>query len=203
MTSSNAEGRKANDTQVPAHKCCLGMLYYSQSIHDKGKNPVCGGVRSKHLTSPDLAEVPPESIPNGEFKYMCLGYSMHVDRQQKRQRSSTDQGADMIELPYCEGIQVVMATDTQQSPMLQAEASQEAAPTQQATDRRPPRRTYSGGQADNNLGGVNLGDLSDRFIKTSGKIVEKMGSNLGQIAATAKQAAKKVGEQIWGKGRDQ
>ena len=29
---------------------------------------VCGGIRSKHLTSSDLAEVPPESIPNGEFK---------------------------------------------------------------------------------------------------------------------------------------
>jgi len=41
-----------------------------------------------------------------------------------------------------------------------------------------------------------------RFIKTSGKIVDKMGSNLGQIATTAKQAADKVGEQIWGKGRD-
>lgn len=42
-----------------------------------------------------------------------------------------------------------------------------------------------------------------RFLKTSGKIVDKMGSNLGQIAASAKQAADKVGEQIWGKGRDQ
>ena len=42
-----------------------------------------------------------------------------------------------------------------------------------------------------------------RFMKTSGKIVDKMGSNLGQIAAVAKQAADKVGEQIWGKGRDQ
>lgn len=42
-----------------------------------------------------------------------------------------------------------------------------------------------------------------RFIKTSGKIVDKMGSNFGQIAATAKQAVDKVGEQIWGKGRDQ
>ena len=30
-----------------------------------------------------------------------------------------------------------------------------------------------------------------------------MGSNLGQITATAKQAADKIGEQIWGKGRDQ
>ena len=39
-------------------------------------------------------------------------------------------------------------------------------------------------------------------MKTSGKIVDKMGSNLGQIATTAKQAADKVGEQIWGKGRD-
>lgn len=42
-----------------------------------------------------------------------------------------------------------------------------------------------------------------RYVKTSGKIVDKMGSNLGQIAASARQAADKVGEQIWGKGRDQ
>ena len=40
-------------------------------------------------------------------------------------------------------------------------------------------------------------------MKTSGKIVDKMGSNLGQIAAAAKQVADKLGEQIWGKGRDQ
>ncbi len=47
-----------------------------------------------------------------------------------------------------------------------------------------------------------LNSFCCRFIKTSGKIVDKMGSNLGQIATTAKQAADKVGEQIWGKGRD-
>ena len=29
---------------------------------------VCAGVRSKHLTSSELAEMPPESIPAGEFK---------------------------------------------------------------------------------------------------------------------------------------
>ena len=40
-------------------------------------------------------------------------------------------------------------------------------------------------------------------MKTSGKIFDKMGSNLGQIATTAKQVVDKVGEQIWGKGRDQ
>lgn len=42
-----------------------------------------------------------------------------------------------------------------------------------------------------------------RFMKTSGKIFDKMGSNLGQMATTAKQVVDKVGEQIWGKGRDQ
>ena len=50
---------------------------------------------------------------------------------------------------------------------------------------------------------VNPSNCCCRFVKTSGKIVNKMGSNLGQIATTAKQAADKVGEQIWGKGRDQ
>ena len=41
-----------------------------------------------------------------------------------------------------------------------------------------------------------------RFIRTSGKIVNKMGSNLQQLASTAKEVADKLGEQIWGKGRD-
>ncbi|KAA6419688.1 MAG: hypothetical protein FRX49_10412 [Trebouxia sp. A1-2] len=109
-----------------------------------------------------------------------------------------------------------MATETQRSPMLQTEASQEAA-SQQTPERQAPlraRKTYSksgllglraagsGAQPEHNVGGVNLADLSERFIKTSGKIVDKMGSNLGQIATTVKQAANKVGEQIWGKGRD-
>ena len=75
---------------------------------------------------------------------------MHVDRQDKRSRNATNRSSEVVELPYCEGIQVcgnspvslaifkdsgrkafialsqvVMATETQQSPMLQAEASQE------------------------------------------------------------------------------
>ena len=29
-----------------------------------------------------------------------------------------------------------------------------------------------------------------------------MGSNLNQLASTAKEVADKLGEQIWGKGRD-
>ncbi|DBB14269.1 TPA: hypothetical protein ACH3X3_001211 [Trebouxia sp. C0006] len=168
MVSEKAGQEPRPDSlDIPSHKCCLGTLYYSQSIHDKGRNPVCAGIRSKHLTSSDLAQLPPESIPAGEFK-------------------------------------VVMATETQRSPMLQTEANQEAA-DQQAPERQTPltaRKTYTGAQQEHNVGGVNLGDLSERFIKTSGKIVDKMGSNLGQIATTAKQAADKVGEQIWGKGRD-
>ena len=98
MGSNDLDEIKASGSaDVPAHKCCLGMLYYSQTIHGKGWNPVlcahnprsetssvcdlgqsseqclqvCGGIRSKQLTSSDLAEVPPESIPNGEFK-VCL-----------------------------------------------------------------------------------------------------------------------------------
>ena len=74
---------------------------------------------------------------------------MHVDRQKKRHRSSADQNTDTIDLPYCEGIQVcgfntviyalqisvkqqpillfqvVMATETQRSPMLQTDSNQE------------------------------------------------------------------------------
>lgn len=39
--AKEADQNKANGSaNVPAHACCLGMLYYSQSIHDKGRNPV-------------------------------------------------------------------------------------------------------------------------------------------------------------------
>ena len=73
--------------------CCItvnrytikgGIRYFAHTKHDlaplhvcaSGQSSeqclqVCGGIRSKHLTSKDLAEVPPESIPNGEFK-VCL-----------------------------------------------------------------------------------------------------------------------------------
>ena len=41
MRSNDADEIKASGSaDVPAHKCCLGMLYYSQSIHGKGWNPV-------------------------------------------------------------------------------------------------------------------------------------------------------------------
>lgn len=81
---------------------------------------------------------------------MCMGYSLHADRLKNKQRTATEHTSDSIDLPYCEGIQVVgfasfssngprhvcsltvvacfqvvMATETQRSPMLQTEASQE------------------------------------------------------------------------------
>lgn len=84
------------------------------------------------------------------LQYMCMGYSLHADRLKNKQKPATEHTRDSIDLPYCEGIQVVktvsfrvngprcicslsvieccqvvMATETQRSPMLQAEASQE------------------------------------------------------------------------------
>lgn len=41
MVSEKTGGKhRPHDIDIPSHKCCLGMLYYSQSIHDKGRNPV-------------------------------------------------------------------------------------------------------------------------------------------------------------------
>lgn len=84
------------------------------------------------------------------LQYMCVGYSLHTDRLKNKQRTATEHTRDSIDLPYCEGIQVVdvasfsvdgprricslnvieccqvvMATETQRSPMLQTEANQE------------------------------------------------------------------------------
>lgn len=84
------------------------------------------------------------------LQYMCVGYSLHADRLKNKQRTATEHTRDSIDLPYCEGIQVVdvasfrvdgptricslnvikccqvvMATETQRSPMLQTEANQE------------------------------------------------------------------------------
>ena len=41
MVSEKAGQEPRPDSlDIPSHKCCLGTLYYSQSIHDKGRNPV-------------------------------------------------------------------------------------------------------------------------------------------------------------------
>lgn len=37
---------------------------------------------------------------------MCLGHSVHTDRRQKQPENATNNSSGVIELPYCEGIQV-------------------------------------------------------------------------------------------------
>ncbi len=49
--------------------CVLKYCLEGVNVHQNRASPqVCAGIRSKHLTSSDLAQLPPESIPAGEFK---------------------------------------------------------------------------------------------------------------------------------------
>lgn len=110
---------------------------------------------SKHITQTrprvSLLSITVMPLSLDCLQYMCMGYSLHADRLKNKQRTATEHTSDSIDLPYCEGIQVVevasfsvdgprhvcslnvieccqvvMATETQRSPMLQTEASQES-----------------------------------------------------------------------------
>ena len=49
--------------------CVLKYCLEGLNVYQNRASPqVCAGIRSKHLTSSDLAQLPPESIPAGEFK---------------------------------------------------------------------------------------------------------------------------------------
>jgi hypothetical protein len=100
-------------------KACMGMLYMSQFRYDRERSPVCMGFarRLKGAEQP-TASLPTDSIPGGDFKYICVGYSAWDDetlRQAARRRTSP---ADPIRLPYCEGLEVVSSTAMTSNPEL-------------------------------------------------------------------------------------
>jgi len=79
---------------------------------------VCAGL-SKRLRGDEAASpLPSDSVPGGDFRYMCVGYSAYTPEALKQAARKRASSADSVQLPYCEGLEVVSAAAMGRKPEL-------------------------------------------------------------------------------------
>jgi len=170
---------------------CLGTLYHSQARLNANKLPLCAGVKGS-VSKP--VDGPKESVPAGDFKYVCMGHSIYEANSRRLAGSTSSKGPpESIELPYCEGLEVISAAELLKSPAVLNEgaAGASASAIQGARPVRPPRpqpgRSFvpgsSGGDASSEVA-----SLKERYMRSSQKVLNKMGSNLAYMGRTAQQS---------------
>lgn len=198
-TTPGGGGNQQTDANT-RHRCCYGALFYSQAMHNKGTLPRCGGVPATRDVAYDLSSLQTESVPSGDFKYVCLGYSQYSEAELRaRQRSATP--GESIDLPYCEGLEVISAAAVE-GPMLM----KEGAGAGTAADLSPPSGSGdmpAGGRRPAWVGqpGVSVEEFPDRVYKTAGKIVTHMKRNLDHMAGSMRKTLQQLSNDIFGKGR--
>ncbi|KAK9811068.1 hypothetical protein WJX73_010760 [Symbiochloris irregularis] len=158
---------------------CLGSLYFSSTRFENGKSPVCAGI--PHRINPEssfLRDLPKESIPGGDFKYVCIGASAfdvgHIEEQRQQRRSPTDP----VDLPYCEGVEIISAAEFETEAVVSAEGAGAAAAAPSAGPINPvqPRagRSFTGrGASSNDESGFDFNGLSDKMQANAAKILKQ------------------------------
>ncbi|CAD7701267.1 unnamed protein product [Ostreobium quekettii] len=180
------------------HKCCMGALYYSQALMDSRMEPVCAGIRQTHKGGEDLGELQTEASNLVDFKYMCVGYSIY-DEERMRRQPSRDDPASGVDLPYCEGLEIVSSRNLQGNPVLLKEGIEGPAGAPPSTQEPAPKRKNSffpgsGSTFVSEPGGVNWGKLPERFQKSSFLILQKMQQNAGYLATSMKRVIERISD---------
>ena len=117
---------------------------------------MCTGFAKRLRPTDDASQLPTDSIPGGEFKYGCLGYSAWDEeglKQAARRRSSQ---ADAVQLPYCEGLEIVSSAAVNGRPELLAEGP----------GGRAPRGPSSSPQGPESSSGADVGQRPGRTFGT-------------------------------------
>jgi hypothetical protein len=102
-------GGQDSQGKGPSQKCCLGLLYYSQVLQAEGKKPVCLGKTHEPAERVKLEDNKLLREQQG-FRFICVGNSLYEPPTQQQQASSSADG-QVQTLPYCEGLEVVIATN--------------------------------------------------------------------------------------------
>ncbi|KAI3989131.1 hypothetical protein MKX01_033167 [Papaver californicum] len=93
-------------------KSCKGCLYYSSILKSKERKPLCVGISRtlqlvpSHIVGESEVEASKEGRSLTDFKYACLGYSVHMDSKDKD--PSTNPKGKHAELPFCIGIELLV-----------------------------------------------------------------------------------------------
>ncbi|RZC66541.1 hypothetical protein C5167_010238 [Papaver somniferum] len=102
-------------------KSCKGCLYYSSVHKSKERKPLCVGISRtlqvpSHIVGESEVEASKEQRRLTDFKYVCVGYSVHMDSKDKDPSTNPDAGArnpsnpqgKRSELPFCIGIELLV-----------------------------------------------------------------------------------------------
>ncbi|KAK9835571.1 hypothetical protein WJX74_003352 [Apatococcus lobatus] len=196
---------EASDPDVKNCKTCLGLTYFSQSMHSRGKAPTCIG-KPSHLNAADVSpSQPADSVPSGDFKFFCAGFSMYDKSQLPMKDGSSPSASNpaAVELPYCEGIEVVTSAELQHAPAeLLRSPTGEAAPPAVSPAGSRPQRPKTWVEDSPGLKGTSLEDFPQKFGASAKKVFNRMCSNANQLATSAKRASDDLMNEFWGRGRD-
>ena len=187
----------------PNQCACLGTLFYSQSRLAAGRSPLCAGL-SRRRTHPAPVSSS-ETMPSGDFKFVCLGYSV-FDPEELRKSSRSLKPGDPVDVPFCSGLEIISASAvSSQRELLSADgqpvkgrrldrpsADQDASLRRHHADKR---KTIS--PTDLPLRGPDWEGFSKRFVRHSNAIVDKMQANARYMA----RSVEKTFDQIFGKGQ--
>jgi hypothetical protein len=89
-------------------KTCLGAMFHAKSFEDAGAPPICVGF-SYRSTTP----MPPtdKASAHGSFKFTCVGYGQRAIETRGGVSGAPGKGSQR-RLPYCEGLQILVADAT-------------------------------------------------------------------------------------------
>lgn len=193
----------------------MGVLYFNQRRYDSQKPPLCGGWRRSLPEEQLTGQLPSDSVPGGDFKYVCVGYSTYDEEGLKRAAARRSSEADAVVLPYCEGLEVISAAAMSRKPELMSaggpdlssdpsDSSRESSRGVEdghAPVRQRPGRSFVPGGADIPEG-MTFDKFRERFERMAGRIVEKMGSNASFMGAHIKRTWQQVARELGGGGGD-
>lgn len=156
---------------------------------------MCAGLRRKlsQLNSPEVA---PEAVPGGgDFRYVCVGYSAYNSRKLRDAARNRQRHDEPIEVPYCEGLEVISAAAVAGNRELMSEAplanSSSAASSEESLRRHKADRRTSLPIA--GAGEVDWKRFGERFESMSWKLIEKMQANANYMVRSLCRSW----DQIW------
>jgi hypothetical protein len=151
------------------------------------------------------AELPNDSVPGGEFKYICLGYSAWDEEALKRASRRRNSHSDAVPLPYCEGLEVVSAAAVAATPELltggpEVERASQRASTSDEHGADVRQRT---GRVFTELGAPPDAEewdrFKERFDRISKRMMDKMASNASYMLASLKKTWDQVVRDVSGR----
>lgn len=196
MVSESGGEASRGGPHPPQGRSCRGLIYFSSSRKSNGRNPLCLGLSRpedqvhNYIAGKSEQDATKDGKSLLDFKYACVGYSIHRDNQ-----AATGSGSESdkhAELPLCMGIEMMAerrapegTTAIKQEHMNQkghqSNEDKSAAPIMP----RPP----SSVRPPSTVSGFPSEEFSTKFIRSAGLVAAAVGKNLSRVGNSIKAMA--------------